>query len=105
MEEMERLLAIVRQLVEQVKALAETSNLLIQRQEQLFRMQEERLSILPQLAENQTRAIEELETTNQALQESLDDLDGNTDAIVKATAALLVIQQQQNQQSGQASPA
>ncbi len=97
MEEIDHLKKIVQQLVEQVQAMAETQALQTQRFEQLYKMQEERLAILPQLAENQTRAIEELETTNQALQESLDDLDGNTDAIVKATAALLVIQQQQNQ--------
>ncbi len=91
MEELERL-------INQVKILAESVALLIQRSEQLYKLQEERLNLLPQLVENQQRAIEELEMTNQALQDSLDDLDGAVDDQAKTTAALLVIQKQWNEQ-------
>jgi methyl-accepting chemotaxis protein len=94
MEELEK---IVRQLVEQIKTMADSVTLLIQRSEQLYKLQEERLNLLPQLVENQSHAIEELEATNQALQDSLDDLDGATDDIAKTTAALLIIQKQWNE--------
>jgi hypothetical protein len=101
MEEMEHLVAQVKQLTEQVKALAETSTIQTARQEQLFKMQEERLNILPQLAEQLQHAIDELETTDEALKESLDDQDAAVDDLKKAIAALLLIQQQQNAQKVQ----
>lgn len=90
---------MTERLTKQVQILAESVNLLIQRSEQLFKLQEERLNLLPQLVEGQQKAIEELMATNQALQDSLSDLDGAIDDQAKVTAALLVIQQQQNQQS------
>src|SRR5260221_8964158 len=96
MEDIEHLTSQVKQLTEQVKALAETSVIQTQRQEQLFKMQEERLALLPQLAENLQVAIDEIETTDEALKEALNDLDAETDDLKKATAALLLIQQQQN---------
>ena len=102
MDEIEHLKKIVEQLVEQVKSLAETSAIQTQRQEQLFKMQEERLNILPQLAEGLQSAIDEIETTDEALKEALNDLDGEVDDLKKATAALLLIQQQQNTQQNNA---
>lgn len=104
MDDMERLVAQVehlvelqRQNVEQVKTLAETSALLIQRSEQLYHIQDERTAVLPQLAEQLQAAIDEIETTDEALKESLSDLDGAIDDVSAATAGLLVIQQQANQ--------
>lgn len=90
----------MEELVAQVKILSESVALLIQRSEQLYKLQEERLNLLPQLVENQQRAIEEIETTDQALKDSLDDLDGATDDIAKTTAALLTIQKQWNEKLG-----
>jgi hypothetical protein len=75
----------------QVKILAETVGLLTERLEQLFKMLDERLAPLLQLAENQRKAVEELELTNQALQEALGDLDAQTDDLAKATSALIEV--------------
>ena len=75
----------------QVKILAETVALLTERLEQLFKMLDERLQPLLQLAENQRKAVEELELTKEALQESLGDLDAQTDDLAKATSALIEV--------------
>src|SRR6266702_6948424 len=90
-ELVKQLVEQVKQLVESQKASNETMQILIQRSEQLFKLQEERLNLLPQLVENQAKAIEELEITNAALQESLGDLDAQTDDLAKATSALIEV--------------
>ena len=79
------------QLVAQVKVLAESVQLLIQRSEQLFKLQEERLNLLPQLVENQTLAVEELQVQSQAFKDSLGSLEGQTDDLAKATSALIEV--------------
>ncbi len=97
-EQMERQAKILMQLVEQVKALAQTAELLIQRSEQLYRLQEERTAVLPQLAEALEQAKDNIEVLHEEFVQSLDQLEGTTDDLTKATAALLVIQQQANQE-------
>jgi uncharacterized coiled-coil DUF342 family protein len=98
MEEMEHLTRIVSQLVEQVQALAQTSELLNQRSEQLYRLQEERTAVLPQLAESLIQARDNIEVLHEEFVQSLDQLEGTTDDLTRATAALLVLQQQANQE-------
>lgn len=92
MEELERL-------VKQVAMLKESVDMMLTRSEQLFKLQEERLNILPQLETRLSGAIEEIETTNQALLDSLNENEGAIDDLKKATAAqLLIVQQMKNQQ-------
>ena len=80
-------------LVEQVKILAESVQLLITRNEQLFKLQEERLGLLPQLVENQGRAVEELEVVTRALEDSIGGIDQAATDVAKATSSLLTIVQ------------
>lgn len=95
MEELDRL-------VKQVQMLKESMDMALTRSEQLFKLQEERLAILPQLEERLSAAIEEIETTNQALLDSLNESDGAIDELKKATAAqLLIVQQMKSQQQGE----
>ncbi len=97
LEQLERQAKIVAQLVEQVKARAQTSELLIQRSEQLYKLQEERTAVLPKLAEALIAAKDNLEVIHEEFVQSLDSLEGSTDDITQATAGLLTLQQQVNQ--------
>ena len=91
--------------VKQVQMLRESVEMMLTRSEQLFKMQEERLSVLPQLAENLQAAIDEIETTDQALKDSLDEQDGAIDDLKKSVAALLLIQSQQSAKNASQPPA
>jgi hypothetical protein len=93
MEELERLAKLVSQLVEQVKTLAETQQLMITKQEQMFKTYESQLSILPQLAETLKLEQELTETINEALEDSIGGVDQAADDIAKATSGLLSIVQ------------
>lgn len=93
MEELERLIAMVKQLVEQVRTLAETTQLLIQKQEQMYKTYESQLSILPQLAETLKLTQEDTEVVNQALEDSIGGVDQAATDIAKATSSLLTIVQ------------
>lgn len=83
-------------LVEQVKILRDTNEAMLARQEQLFRMQEERLNAFlekfPAIETRLQQAAEEIETTDEALKESLSDSDQQLDDLVKAVAAILMVQ-------------
>lgn len=93
MEELERLTAIVSQLVEQVKTLAETTGLLIQKQNEMYKTYEGQLSILPQQAETLKLLQEDTEVINQALEDSIGGVDQAATDIAKATSSLLTIVQ------------
>ena len=96
----------------QVKTLAESVNLVLTRFEQLFSLAKERmesqhqtiqevLTVLSQLEERFQRAIENLEVTDEAHRQALDQLDGATDDIANATAGLLTLQQQANAENAE----
>ena len=93
MEEIERLEKIVAQLVEQVKTLAETVGLLLQKQEQMYKTYEGQLSILPQQAETLKLLQEDTETVIQALEDSIGGVDQAATDVAKATSGLLTIVQ------------
>jgi len=93
MEGIERLTEMVKQLVEQVKLLSETLKLSVDRQEQLYQAQQAQLPLLPQLVERQTLAVEELEVSNQSLEDSIGGVDQAANDIVKATSVLVTIVQ------------
>lgn len=95
MDEMEKL-------VEQVKILAATVETMISRQDQLLKMLAEQSQALHQgvddlrleRAELQQAREEEL-TAADALKEAVDDVDAQVDDLAKVTAALVMIQKQQ----------
>ena len=93
MEELERLTAIVSQLVEQVKTVADTMMLVLQKQEQMYKTYEGQLSILPQQAETLKLLQEDTEVINQALEDSIGGVDQAANDITKATSSLLTIVQ------------
>ena len=92
-EELERLTAIVSQLVEQVRTLSETVSLLIQKQNEMYKTYEGQLSILPQQAETLKLLQEDTEVINQALEDSIGGVDQAANDIAKATSSLLTIVQ------------
>ncbi len=94
MEEIERL-------TKQVEMMKESVELMLTRAEQLFKMQEERLALLPRLAEQLQQAIDNQEVTDEAHRQALDQLEATTDDLAKVSAALLVIQQQSNEENNQ----
>ena len=96
-------------LTAQVKTLSESVELMLQRFEQLFSMQrergeamhqseQERLLVLSQLVEQAKESNEQYEIAREGLVQALDQLDGATDDIASATAGLLTLQQQVNQE-------
>jgi len=95
----------LEQIVKQVQMLRDSVEMMLTRSEQLFKMQEERLSVLPQLAEDLHVSIDEIQTTDEALKESLNDQDGAIDDLKKSVAALLLIQSQQNAKNASQPPA
>lgn len=101
MEEIDHLTERVKQLTDQVKMLAESVQLMLTRSEQLFKMQETRLESLPQLETHLSSAIEEIESTNEALLDSLNESDGAIDDLKKATAAQLLIVEKMKALAGQ----
>ena len=98
MEELERLTEIMRQqveitkqLVEQVKTLADTTQLVIQKQDQMYKTYEGQLSILPQQAETLKLLQEDTETVIQALEDSIGGVDQAATDIAKATSVQVTI--------------
>ncbi len=88
-------------LTKQVQMLKESVDMMLTRSEQLFKLQEERLAILPQLETHLSASIEEIETTNEALLDSLNESDSAIDDLKKATAAQLLMVQQMKALQGQ----
>lgn len=101
----EELVKQVMLLTEQVKTLSQTQEAMIHRQDQLFKSIGESSIKLQQV-------VETLETTNEALLQSLSENDGNLDDMTSITAALTKVvsdlktvlpasmQQQQNELAG-----
>ena len=98
----------------QVRTLAESVNLVLTRFEQMYSLQKERgeamhqtiqevLTVLNQLEARFQQAAEHLEVTDEAHLQALDQLDAATDDITNATAGLLTLQQQVNQETANAS--
>ena len=87
-------------LVRQVQILQGSVEAMITRGDQLYKLQEERLSILPQLETHLSGAIEEIETTNESLLESLLESESQLDSLKKAVAAQLLIVQQMRLMQG-----
>ena len=87
----------MEELVQQVKILTDTIQTMIARSEQLSRIQQENAQVLAETATNLKTTIANLEVTDEALKQSLDDSDRQIDDLAKVTAALLAIQQAQNQ--------
>jgi len=81
------------ELTKQVEMLAETIKIMISRQEQLFKMQEEKSVLLSETAQSLKKTMDDLEITNAALIRSLDEVDQQVDDLAKITAALLQLQQ------------
>ncbi len=73
--------------------LAETIKIMISRQEQLFKMQEEKSVLLSETSQSLKKTMDDLEITNAALIRSLDEVDQQVDDLAKITAALLQLQQ------------
>ena len=80
------------ELVKQVQLMSETLATVVQRQEQIFKLQEERLTAFLERAESLKQTQERLETSNQALLQSLNESDRQIDDLAKVTAALLKVQ-------------
>lgn len=82
-------------LVETVKILSQTVDAMVARQEQLFKMQEEQSQALRALAAEMKASNEAIQVTDEALKQSLSDLDSTTDDLVKTAAALLLLKKEQ----------
>lgn len=104
----------LQKLVEQVKILSQTVEAMTLRGEQLFKMQDEvlslsRQSIIDMKEEIHTATLElqatkeTQETINEAQKGALSDLDGVVDDLAKVTAALLQVQKQLNPSNSQQS--
>lgn len=93
MEELERLTTIVSQLVEQVKTVADTMTLLIGKTEQMYKVYEAQLQVLPSLAETLKLLQEDTEVVTQALEDSIGGIDQAATDVAKATSGLLTIVQ------------
>ncbi len=94
MEEIDRL-------VKAVEMLKQSVEIMVERFEQLFQLQEAQVKVLPQLAEQLTSTKDNLEIMHEAFVQSLDSLERTTDDLASATAGLLVIQQQQNAETAE----
>ena len=94
MEEIDRL-------VKAIEMMRQSIEIMLQRSDQLFKMQEDQVRVLPQLAEQLTSTKDNLEIMHEAFVQSLDQLEQTTDDLASATAGLLVIQQQQNSQEAE----
>ena len=88
-------------LVKAVEMLKQSVEIMVERFEQLFQLQEAQVKVLPQLAEHLTSTKDNLEIMHEAFVQSLDQLEQTTDDLASATAGLLVIQQQQNSQEAE----
>jgi len=102
------------ELVKQVQILQQTVEMQVTRSEQLFKMQEEVLSLSRQSISDMKMEVHqatlELQATreaqdliNEAQKGALSELDGLTDDLAKVTAALLQVQKQLQPNSQQAS--
>ena len=87
----------LEKIVKQIEILNQTISTMIQRSEQLFKMQEEKSATLIETANKLTIIIEALQVTDEALKRSLSESDAQIDDLAKVTAALLQIQQSQSQ--------
>lgn len=84
----------IQQLTNQVKILAETMQTMIARFEQLYKMQEERAQTLVDSANNLTATRDNLEITNEALTNALNEVDRQVDDLATVTAGLLALKAQ-----------
>ena len=91
----------LKRLVEQVKILAETQQTMIARSEQLYKLQEEKSSILTETVAKLNATIDKTETFMQALQASLDESDGQLDDLATVTQGLLEASRRFSQQGQQ----
>ena len=95
----------LQQIVEQVKILADTQRAMMDRQEQVFKLHEEKLSSLEGTVASSAQLLqtttENLETTNEALLASLSDADAAVDDLAKITAALLLVKKDMSQDTGE----
>jgi predicted DNA-binding protein YlxM (UPF0122 family) len=86
-------------LTEQVRILHQTVEAMLSRQEQVFKLHEEKLSLLEQTltasASKLDEATSEIETTDEALKQALSEIDTQLDDLAKITAALLTLQKEQ----------
>ena len=82
----------MEELVKQVNLLKETLETVVQRQEQIFKLQEERLNAFLERAESLKQTQERQELINQSLQQSLSENDRTLDDLAKVTAALVKVQ-------------
>ena len=78
----------LKRLVEQVRILSETQQTMIARSEQLYKLQEEKSTILTETVSKLSATIESLLTTNKALEAVLNESDGQLDDLATITAAL-----------------
>ena len=90
-------------LVEQVKILSQTMETMISRSEQLYKLQEEKSTILTETVTRLNAAIDKTETFMTALEASLNESDGQLDDLATVTEGLLETSRrlsQQNQTQG-----
>ena len=84
----------LQQLTNQVKILTETVQTMIARFEQLYKMQEERAQTLVDSATNLQQTRDNLEVTNEALTNALNEVDRQVDDLATVTAGLLALKAQ-----------
>ena len=99
LKELKAVLAEINQLKESVILMKESMELILTRADQLFKLQETQVAVLPRLAEQLTSTKDNIEILHEEFVESLDQLEATTDDLANATAGLLTIQQQQNQEN------
>ena len=86
------------ELVKQVQILADIVRAQSERLDQVFKTLDEVAKDLRQTAIELREAIAETVTGNEAVQESVSDLDGIADDLAKVTSALLLIEEEEEQE-------
>lgn len=84
--------------VQQMQVLREAVESMIARSDQLFKLQEQRVAELEGIKKELIDLREQMELSIATFQASIGDLDRQTDALIKATAALLQLQVEQQKQ-------
>ena len=87
-------------ILQQLKVLADTIQIAIDRMEQAFKIFADRADELARTSEELKTAKDNLEITDEALKRALGEVDQQVDDLAKIAAAMTVIQQQLEAQAG-----
>ena len=81
-------------ILQELKVLADTIQIAIQRMEQAFKIFSDRAEDLARTSVELTTAKDNLEITDEALKRALSEVDAQVDDLAKIAAAMTVLQQQ-----------